>query len=306
MIFHFSFFILHSAFFISPRLATFCNILIDLNQFQPKFHHIRSKLVNPNLDPKALAPQRWDNLRALIRDRGVNRVEDLRRRLKVSPATVRRDLDLLERSGAIRRVHGGAVSVENRLDESLFEDKTSLAVREKRCIAEAALKFIQPGDTIYLDGGSTVLELARLLGERANLTVVTNSLHAAHELAGRGPRLIVIGGELRRLSQTLVGPLTRLVLQELHLDKAFMGTMGFALKEGLTTTDPSEAFTKQAVMAQARQVIVLADSSKAGKVSFASAGRWADVHVLITDQSPSFAGALLRQGIKIIRASHKK
>jgi DeoR/GlpR family transcriptional regulator of sugar metabolism len=280
--------------------------LIDLKQFHPIFDHIRSKLVNPDFDQKALAPQRWDNLRALIRDNGVNRVEDLCRRLRVSAATVRRDLDLLERSGAIRRVHGGAVSAESRLDESLFADKTSLAVREKRCIAGAALKFIEPGDTIYLDGGSTVLELARLLGERSNLTVVTNSLHAAHELAGRGPRLIVIGGELRRLSQTLVGPLTRLLLQELHLDKAFMGTIGFALKEGLTTTDPSEAFTKQAVMGQARQVIVLADSSKAGKVSFASAGRWANVHVLITDQPPAFAAALVHKGIKIVRACNTR
>ena len=258
------------------------------------------------MDQKALAPQRWDSLRALIRDNGVNRVEDLGRRLRVSAATVRRDLDLLERRGAIRRVHGGAVSVENRLDESLFEDKTALAVREKRRIAEAALKFIEPGDTIYLDGGSTVLELARLLGERSNLTVVTNSLHAAHELAGRGPRLIVIGGELRRLSQTLVGPLTRLVLRELHLDKAFMGTMGFAVKEGLTTTDPSEAFTKEAVMGQARQVIVLADGSKAGKVSFASAGRWANVHVLITDKPFDFAGALANKGVKVIRATNQK
>jgi DeoR/GlpR family transcriptional regulator of sugar metabolism len=284
----------------------FCNKLIDLHQLHAKISHIRSKIVNEELGRKALAPQRLDNLRALIRDNGLNRVGDLCRRLKVSAATVRRDLDLLERSGAIRRVHGGAVSMENRLDESLFEDKTSLAVREKRCIAEAALKFIKPGDTIYLDGGSTVLELARLLCERSNLTVVTNSLHAAHELAGRGPRLIVIGGELRRLSQTLVGPLTRLVLQELHLDKAFIGTMGFALKEGLTTTDPSEAFTKEAAMSQARQVILLADSSKAGKVSFASAGRWASVHVLITDKPLSFASALVHKGIKIVRACTKK
>jgi DeoR/GlpR family transcriptional regulator of sugar metabolism len=254
------------------------------------------------LDQKALAPQRWESLRALIRDKGVNRVEDLCRRLRVSAATVRRDLDQLERSGAIRRVHGGAVSVESRLEESVFEDKTALAVREKRRIAEAALKFIEAGETIYLDGGSTVLELARLLCDRTNLTVVTNSLHAAHELAGRGPRLIVIGGELRRLSQTLVGPLTRLVLQELHLDKAFMGTIGFALKEGLTTTDPSEAFTKEAVMRQSRQVIVLADSSKAGKVSFASAGRWSSVHVLITDKPLDFASDLINKGVKIVRA----
>jgi DeoR/GlpR family transcriptional regulator of sugar metabolism len=280
--------------------------LIASNPGCAKIAHIRSKLVNAELDQKALAPQRWDSLRALIRDSGVNRVEDLCHRLNVSAATVRRDLFLLERSGAIRRVHGGAVSVENRLDESLFEDKTALAVREKRCIAEAALAYILPGETIYLDGGSTVLELGRLLCERRNLTVVTNSLRAAHELAGRGPRLIVIGGELRRLSQTLVGPLTRLVLQELHLDKAFMGTMGFSLKEGLTTTDPSEAFTKEAVMGQARQVIVLADSSKAGKVSFASAGRWANVHVLITDKPFDFAAALAGKGVKIVRAANKK
>jgi DeoR family fructose operon transcriptional repressor len=258
----------------------------------------------PEIDQKALAPQRWDNLRALIRDRGVIRIEDLCRQLKVSPATVRRDLDQLEQSGAIRRVHGGAVSVESRMDEPVFADKTSLAAREKRRIAEAALAFVEPGDTLYLDGGSTVLELARLLRDRTNLTVVTNSLHAAHELSGRGPRLIVIGGELRRLSQTMVGPLTRLVLHELHLDKAFMGTIGFTLKEGLTTTDPGEAFTKELVMGQARQVIVLADSSKAGKISFARAGHWNKVHALITDPQldRNFAKELTKTGIKLVRA----
>ncbi len=250
-----------------------------------------------------LAPQRHDNLRTLIRESGVIRLEEICRQLGVSPATVRRDLDQLEKAGAIRRVHGGAVSVESRLEEPLFDNKTSIAAREKRRIAEAALEFIGPDETVYLDGGSTVLELARLLRERTNLTVVTNSLRAAHELAGRGPRLILIGGELRRLSQTVVGPLTRLTLQELHLDKAFMGTIGFTVKEGLTTTDPSEAFTKEIVMGQARQVIVLADSSKAGKVSFARAGRWDNVHVLITDKQvdKEFAKELIKQGIKLIK-----
>jgi len=254
------------------------------------------------VEEKTLAPERWDQLRALIRDHGIIRVEDLCRQVRASPATVRRDLDQLERNGSIRRVHGGAVSVEGRLDEPLFANKTSLAAREKRRIAEAALRFVEPGDTIYLDGGSTVLELARLLRQRTNLTVATNSLQAASELAGSGPRLIMIGGELRRLSQTLVGPLTRLMLNDLHLDKAFMGTIGFALKEGLTTTDPSEAFTKQLVTRQARQVILLADSSKAGKVSFASAGGWDGVQVLITDKPVAFGKELSARGIKIVKA----
>ncbi len=256
------------------------------------------------IDQKALAPQRWDNLRALIRDSGVIRVEDLCRRLKVSPATVRRDLDQLERGGAIRRVHGGAVSVESRLDEPVFADKTSLAAREKRRIAEAALAFVEPGDTIYLDGGSTVLELARLLRERTNLTVVTNSL-----LCGpRAGRARTAADCHRRRAAAAEpddgGPVDAAVLHELHLDKAFMGTIGFALNEGLTTTDPSEAFTKELVMGQARQVIVLADSSKAGKVSFASAGQWDKVHVLITDKQmdKDFARELTKKGIKLVRA----
>jgi DeoR/GlpR family transcriptional regulator of sugar metabolism len=252
---------------------------------------------------KELAPRRLDNLRELIRGKGVIRVEEICGRLRVSPATVRRDLDQLEEAGTIRRVHGGAVSVESRLEEPLFDDKASIAAREKRRIAEAALQFVEPGDTIYLDGGSTVLELARLLHERTNLTVVTNSLRAAHELAGRGPRLILIGGELRRLSQTMVGPLTRYIVQELHMDKAFMGTIGLALKEGLTTTDPGEAYTKELVMSQARQVILLADSGKAGKVAFASAGHLEKVHVFVTDQAldKTFAKELTRKGIKLVK-----
>jgi DeoR/GlpR family transcriptional regulator of sugar metabolism len=251
-----------------------------------------------------LAAQRWDQLRALIRDSGVIRIEELCRQLGVSPATVRRDLDQLERAGTIRRVHGGAVSIDSRLDEPLFDDKASRAAKEKYRIAKAALPFVADGDTVYLDGGSTVLELARLLRERGNVTVVTNSLRAAHELAGRGPRLIFIGGELRRVSQTVVGPITRLTLQELHLDKAFMGTIGLSLKEGLTTTDPSEAFTKELVMRQAKQVIVLADSSKAGKVAFARAGNLDDVDVLITDRRVDrvFAKELNKKGIKLVRA----
>jgi len=256
-----------------------------------------------NGNQKELAPRRLDNLRELIRGKGVIRVEEICIQLRVSPATVRRDLDQLEESGAIRRVHGGAVSVESRLEEALFDDKASIAAREKNRIAEAALQFIATGDTIYLDGGSTVLEFAQLLHDRTNLTVVTNSLRAAHELAGRGPRLILIGGELRRLSQTMVGPLTRCVLRELHVDKAFMGTIGLSLKEGMTTTDPGEAYTKELVMSQARQVILLADSGKAGKVAFARAGGLENIHVLITDKQldKHFAKELARRGIKLVR-----
>jgi len=242
-------------------------------------------------------------LHATIRERGVARLEDLCRTLKVSAATVRRDLEVLEKQGKVRRVHGGAVSLESRLEEPLFDDKKSLAIREKRRIAQQAATMIQAGDTVYLDGGSTVLELAHLLAERSDITVVTNSLRAALELSGRGPRLILVGGELRRLSQTTVGALTRLLLESLHVDKAFMGTIGWTEAEGLTTTDANEAYTKELVMRRAGRVILLADASKAGKISFAKSGALKLVHVIITDEGfPRTAGKKLKQlGIELIR-----
>jgi DeoR family fructose operon transcriptional repressor len=253
---------------------------------------------------KQLVPERWDRLRALIRHNRIVRIEELCQELDVSPATVRRDLEQLEERGEIQRVHGGAINVERRVEEPLFDAKTSIATKEKQRIARAALEWVKPNETIYLDGGSTVLELARLLHDHANLTVVTNSLRAALELAGRGPRLILVGGELRRLSQTVVGPLTRRLLQDLHIDTAFMGTIGLAGEEGLTTTDPSEAFTKELVMSRANKVIVLADSSKAGKVAFAHAGHLDAVDVVITDHKAErgFARELQEKGVKLVRA----
>jgi DeoR family fructose operon transcriptional repressor len=253
---------------------------------------------------KELAPARLDRLRRMLREDHVVRVGELSQQLQVSLATIRRDLDELESLGEIRRVHGGAVGVESRLEEPLFDDKTSIAAKEKHRIARAALKYIKPNQTIFLDGGSTVLELARLLRDRSNLTILTNSLRAAIELAASGPRLILIGGELRRLSQTLVGPLTRLTLQELQVDKAFMGTMGLSLQEGLTTTDPGEAYTKELVMEHAREVILLADHTKVGKISFSRAGQLDRVQVLITDRhvNRKFARELRKRGVVVVRA----
>jgi DeoR family transcriptional regulator, fructose operon transcriptional repressor len=233
---------------------------------------------------RGLAAARLERLAEVVRREKAVRTEDLCARLGVSPATVRRDLERLEALGAIRRVHGGAVRADGRLEEPHFDDKTGLHAGEKERIAREALRRIQPDDTIYLDGGSTVLALARQLAGRTDLTVVTHSLRAAAELQAGGPRLILVGGELRRRSQTMVGPLTRCLLGELHVDRAFMGTLGLTPDAGMTTTDPAEAYTKDQVMKRAREVILLADASKLGKVMFARAGGLEDLDEVITDR----------------------
>lgn len=251
-----------------------------------------------------LAPERQERLLDLIRASGTVRVDEVCSKLEVSPATVRRDLEALEAQGLVRRVHGGAMSTENRREEPLFDEKVSLALRQKRAIAEKAVGLVEPGDTVFLDGGSTTLELARLLSSRRDITIVTNSLRAMQELSGNGPQVILIGGELRRRSQTMVGSLTRLMLGQIHFDRAFMGTIGITA-EGATTTDPNEAFTKELVMRQASEVILLADSTKAGKVSFATTGSIEDIDILITD--PNFDDRLeknlAKKGVKIIHTT---
>jgi len=251
---------------------------------------------------KDLAPSRQARLREMIRKNGAARVEDICQELGASPATVRRDLEVLEQQGQLRRVHGGAVSIESRLEEPLFDDKTNLAAREKSLIAEYAASMIKEGDTVYLDGGSTVLQLARLLVNRTDITVVTNSLRAAIELSGRGPRLILIGGELRRLSETMVGTLTPGLIDQLNFDLAFMGTMGIAVEEGLTTSDPAEAFTKRAAMKRARMVVLLSDSGKVGQTSFAKAGNAADIHVFVTDKKlkPETARQFRKLNVQVV------
>jgi DeoR family fructose operon transcriptional repressor len=255
-----------------------------------------------NTENRELAVEREEKLMARVKAGRIVRVDALVRDLGVSAATIRRDLEQLEKRGALRRVHGGAVAVESNLDEPLFDDKTQIAAGEKLRIAQAAVGLVKAGSSIFLDGGSTILAMAPLLRDMTDLTVVTNSLRVAAELAGGGPTLILVGGELRRRSQTMVGPLTEPILSALHVDIAFVGTIGMDLETGLTTTDPREAFTKRLILRRAQQIVLLADSSKCGKTSFVRFGSPDEAHVFITDsRAPKpLLQALKRKGVRLI------
>ena len=237
-----------------------------------------------NTSNRDLAPERQAKIAQMLHHHRVLRVSEICDVIGVSPASVRRDLADMERRGLLTRVHGGAMANENQNEEPLFDDKTGIAAEEKARIARAALDFIHPDDTIFLDGGSTVLALADLLDQHGDIAVVTNSLRVASKLSGSGPRVIAVGGELRRRSQTFVGSLTRHLIENLHVDTAFMGTIGLSPEDGLTTTDPREALTKELIMTRARRVVLLADSSKIGTVSFVEFGSLDAVQVLITDK----------------------
>ena len=239
---------------------------------------------------KELAPQRHRRILRMLRTTGMVKVDDLCAELLASPATIRRDLTRLEVDGYLQRVHGGAVLAAGNVqagNEMNFDEKVETLLAEKRKIAERAASYIEKEDAIYLDGGSTVLELAKLIKHDKSLVVVTNSLTAAVELSNsEGPRVILTGGDLRLKSRTMVGALSRSLIDGVHLDKAFMGTIGITSK-GLNTTDPSEAFTKELAVEAATQVYLLADHTKFGKTSFVSTNNLDKFDLCITDSGLS-------------------
>jgi DeoR/GlpR family transcriptional regulator of sugar metabolism len=251
-----------------------------------------------------LAPQRRQRIRSIVEARRAVRLDDLSLTLGVSQATARRDLDELEAEGLVRRVHGGVVAVNVGAAEPHFEIKAAEATAEKDRIAARAVALLAPDETVYFDGGSTVLAVARHLHGWDRLTVVTNSVPVLVELAGRGPRLIVIGGEFRATSQTLVGPLSRYMLENIHVNRALIGSYAVSLEDGLTTTDPAEAFTKALALERATQVVLLADSRKLGTHSFVHSGDIDAVHVLVTDTGidDRSVRSLERRGITVIKA----
>ncbi|HET6847839.1 MAG TPA: DeoR/GlpR family DNA-binding transcription regulator [Gaiellales bacterium] len=210
-------------------------------------------------------------------------VGDLADSLGVSAATVRRDLALLEEQRLLARTHGGAVA-HGVLYELPLRYRSARHQEEKARIARAAAERVPDGAAVGMTGGTTTTEAARALSDRRGLTVVTNSLSIASELAVRPTlKLVVTGGVARPESYELVGPLAEASLAELNLDVVLLGVDGISAEAGLTTHHEVEAHTNRALISRARRVIVVADSSKVGQVAFARICQLGEVHELITD-----------------------
>jgi DeoR family fructose operon transcriptional repressor len=221
-------------------------------------------------------------LAALQRDRAV-RVIELSRVLRASPASIRRDLAELERAGLLRRAHGGAIGTNVAALEPSLAQKEDQYHAEKTAIARLAATFVQDGDTICLDSGSTTRHLARELRDRRRITVVTNALNIAWELAASECEVVVTGGHVRRGILSQVGPIAEQALTGLHVDKLFLAANGVDLTKGLTTPNLIEAQTKQAMVKAASEVYLLVDHSKFGRVTFAGICALDRIHYLITD-----------------------
>ena len=221
--------------------------------------------------------------------------------LGVSGATIRRDLQALSRAQLLVRTHGGAIANESG-DEVPTRVKAALRHTQKRSIGRAAAELVHEGDVVGMTGGTTALELSRALSGRRGITVVTNAINIAAELVGHaGIRLVLIGG-VARSSYELVGPAAEAMLANYHLDIAFIGVDGLTPEDGCTTYDEMEAQTDLAFLRRARRSVVIADSSKLGKVTFARISLLSGVSDVVTDRGahPDQLAGLERAGVHVI------
>lgn len=232
--------------------------------------------------------ERQQKIAEYVQTRERASVLELAQRFQVSESTVRRDLKILEEESKLRRTHGGAVAFVSDNSEPTFVEKEDRYRLQKELIAKEAASMVREGDSIILDSGTTTYYLAKELKTFKNLTVVTNSVAVAQELsANTGIDLILTGGTLRHETLAMVGPLAEKALESVHVDKAFVAINGLDPVIGLTTPNMLEASTKKAFFRSTKQVILLMDHSKYGRVSFAKVAALSEIDQLLIDDGIS-------------------
>ena len=216
-----------------------------------------------------LAEERFSLIMEQLNRKRTVTVQELCEALNTSESTIRRDLTELDRLGKLNKVHGGATLPDSRFqaEEPTMQAKETLAVPQKRAIAAAAAALIHAEDFVFIDAGSTTLELVRALeGEALQANYVTNGVAHARTLAQKGCKVFLLGGLLRPETEAIIGAAALYSLQQYNFTKAFLGANGVALDAGFTTPDPEEAAVKATAVRRAKEAWFLVDDSKFARV----------------------------------------
>ncbi len=214
---------------------------------------------------------------------GKVQIEQLVEELNVSGMTIRRDLAQLEKEGKVIRTHGGAVAVNPLIPETPYQNKSMTRVNQKHLIAKYAASLIPEGAQILLDSGTTTLEIAKVIKNRDDLTIVTNDLKIAAELIESPSEIICTGGTLQRGIGSFVGPHAQDLLNQIRVDLLFMGTHAINLEKGLTAPTMEKALIKRLMADAATTTWVVADSQKFNKSSFSQVCSLEKIEGIITD-----------------------
>lgn len=243
-----------------------------------------------------------------VKQNGQVTVVELSQRFGVSNVTIRRDLDELADRGLLLRAHGGAISVALALPEPPVVQRMLQEQRWKERIGRAAAALVADGESVFIGSGSTTAYVARHLVDRKNLTVVTNALNIATELAAaEGVTVVVTGGMMRTSELSLVGHIAEQSLREVRVDKVIMGMRAICLEAGMTNDYLPEVMTDRAIIDMAPELILVADHTKMGKVASAYVASVNQISTLVTDPEtdPNTLARLQEMGIRVIVAEKR-
>lgn len=220
----------------------------------------------------------------LILEHGSAKVNDLSKAFSVSDMTIRRDLEELEKRNMVIRTHGGAILRQDKLSDLSYEKRLSQQSLEKRSIAGEAVKLIGLNELIALDASTSSLEVAKQMVDKSSLNIVTNGIKSAEFLVKSELDVVFCGGALRKEALSTVGPIAENNLRKFNFTKAFISGNAIHSTKGLMDTNMYEISMKRLMIAQAKDVIVLADSTKLQKFAFHSVCNLDEINLLITDQ----------------------
>src|ERR1700723_4442605 len=227
---------------------------------------------------------------------------DMARKFDTSQVTIRKDLEILHAHGLVHRTHGGALPArEGALEDPTLREKEKLHRKEKLQIAAAAVRMVAEGQVVILDSGTTTTAIARALRNFQNLTIITNAVNIAAELSGSAVEVILSGGNLRKNSFSLVGPIAEDTLHKLHADILFLGGDGFNFHYGISTPNLLESKVNRAMIEISKLAVAVCDSSKFGKRSLSLIAPPSSLQHVITDSGIPKAdlGALKKFGVQV-------
>lgn len=254
-----------------------------------------------------LVEERRQRVLDMLSERGFMALGDLAHMTQASESTIRRDLDYFADKGLLKRTHGGAVFLTDRENGlPALEERSLLKVEEKRLIAQATADRIQDGDSVLLDGGTTTLEVARLLVGRP-LQIVTNSLPIANLFASSHETdLVMLGGYVFPRTGVALGPLTVRMMDDIHVRQTILSIGGITAK-GLFNSNLLLVETERAMMRCADEVVVVADHTKVGKQALAFLCKLSDVDTLIVDRGLRDEQRRLmeQEGVRLLVAGEK-
>ncbi|MBD0788289.1 DeoR/GlpR transcriptional regulator [Vibrio sp. Y2-5] len=241
---------------------------------------------------------RQNQIVQLVNDRKRIQVTELVELIGVSGVTIRQDLNFLEQEGYLKRVHGAATTLQS--DD--IDNRLEVHFNIKQSLANKAADLVARNETVLIEGGSANALLARTLAERGDVTIVTPSAYIAHLIRNTSANIILLGGVYQHQGESLVGPLTKLCIENIHFSTAFLGVDGFHQDTGFTSRDMMRADIASAILAKQRRNIILTDSSKFGQIYPSTIGRFDQISILLTDDNASQSDLrfLKQQGIEVI------